>query len=219
MLRLFMAFYLVALLGIQASAFAQVEEETQPLIDVLEEHDAALNAARASLPDCEEGCITPSQASAMAFAAGEGQSIPGRFILDIRGGGRSLHGSLEQRFFVSSQQDYAQLGTLTIAFEEDALYNLLRRARVCGADDFQPGRIDVQGCRDNVGFDLNMFTMMQRLGGRRIAVDGEVRLQWIDARTGLPRPVANIRGEHEAGYYQVWLRVDDADQVIFLHDD
>jgi hypothetical protein len=60
--------------------------------------------------------------------------------------------------------------------------------------------------------------MMQRLGGRRIVVDGEVRLQWIDSYMGAPRPIANKRGEREVGYYQVWVRVVDADQVIFAYE-
>lgn len=181
--------------------------------------DAPLNVAVEHSPDCEAGCITPSEALKMAFEAGEGEARAGRFLLDIKGGGQSISGSLEQLFFVSSRTDYARFGTLTIAIEPDALYNLLRRATVCKTRDFTPGRIDVKGCRQDTNFDLNMFTMIQRLGGRRIAVDGEVRLQWIDARTGLPKPVANKRGEREAGYYQVWIRVDDADQVIFVYDE
>lgn len=181
--------------------------------------DAALTEALEHSPDCETGCITPSQALKLAFEAGEGKARAGRFLLDIKGGGQSISGSLEQLFFVSSRADYARFGTLTIAIEPDALYNLLRRATVCKTRDFVPGRIDVKGCRPDTNFDLNMFTMIQRLGGRRIAVDGEVRLQWIDAATGLPKPVANKRGEHEAGYYQVWVRVDNADQVIFVYDE
>lgn len=181
--------------------------------------DAPLADAVSHSPDCETGCITPSQALRIAFEAGEGEARAGRFLLDIKGGGQSISGSLEQLFFVSSRADYARFGTLTIAIEPDALYNLLRRATVCKSSDFTPGQIDVKGCRQDTNFDLNMFTMIQRLGGRRIAVDGEVRLQWIDARTGLPKPVANKRGEHEAGYYQVWVRVDNADQVIFVYDE
>lgn len=181
--------------------------------------DAALETAIEHSPDCERGCITPTQALKIAFDAGEGEARSGRFLLDIKGGGQSIDGSLGQLFFVSSRADYAGFGTLTIALEPDALYNLLRRATVCNTRDFTPGRINVKGCRQDTNFDLNMFTMIRRLGGRRIAVDGEVRLQWIDARTGLPKPVANKRGEHEVGYYQVWVRVDNADQVIFVYDD
>lgn len=179
--------------------------------------DEPLIALRETSPDCEAGCIVPSEAARLAFEAGEGEVRAGRFLLDVNGGGQSLSGELEQLFFVSSRLDYARLGTLTIAIEPDALYNLLRRARVCDTDNFRPGRIDVTGCHQDVNFKLDMFTMIQRLGGRRIVVDGEARLQWIDARTGLPRPVANKRGEHEAGYYQVWVRVADADQVSFVY--
>lgn len=199
----------------EAAAEIPIEKSLEQLVQL----DGALDAARASEPDCEAGCITPSEAARMAFEAGEGQSRSGRFILDIRSGGQSLNGSLEQLYFVNSRRDYAQFGTLTIAIEPDALYHLLRRARVCGARDFEPGQIDVKACRQNVNFDVNMFTMMQRLADRRIVVDGEVQLQWIDARTGTPRPVANIRGENERGYYQVWVRVDNADQVTFVYDD
>ncbi|WP_296717147.1 hypothetical protein [Erythrobacter sp.] len=183
------------------------------------EADAALKAVRASLPECETGCITPGEATVMALAAGEGGTQPGRFLLDIRGGGQSIHGELEELFFVNSRQDYATPGTLTIAFEPDALRALLQRARVCGAAEVVDGRIDVKGCRSGGVSDLNMFTMMQRLGGRRIVVDGDVRLQWIDSHIGSPRPVANKRGEYEIGYYQVWVRVAEADQVIFIYED
>lgn len=185
----------------------------------LTEADAALKAARPNLIDCEEGCITPDEATLMAFEAGEGAARSGRFLLDIRGGGQSLHGELEQLFFVNSRRDYATLGTLTIAFEPDALQALMRRARVCGAADVIDGQIVVKGCRSPGITDLNMFTMMQRLSGRRIVVDGEVQLQWIDSALGAPRPVANKRGEYEVGYYQVWVRVADASQVLFVYED
>jgi len=217
--------FLVMLLLVQASALGAESPDMVPELPLDEQlaqlvkHDAPLLPALEGSPDCEAGCILPSEAAKLAFEAGEGEARAGRFLLDINGGGQSINGSLDQLFFVSSRQDYARFGTLTIAIEPDALYNLLRRARVCDARNFTPGRIDVKGCRQDANFDLNMFTMIQRLGGRRIAVDGEAMLQWIDASTGLPRPQANKRGEHEAGYYQVWVRVDDADQVIFVYDE
>lgn len=185
----------------------------------LGEANAALKTARAILPECQPECITPDEATVMAFAAGESGAQPGRFLLDIRGGGQSIHGELGELFFVNSRQDYATLGTLTIAFEPDALRALLQRAKVCGAANVTDGQINVKGCRSGGVSDLNIFTMMQRLGGRRIVVDGEVRLQWIDSRIGSPRPLANRRGERELGYYQVWVRVADADKVIFVYDD
>lgn len=198
---------------------ARVEHRLSGLGASLGEADAALKIVRPILPECAPGCITPDEATVMAFAAGEGGAEQGRFLLDIRGGGQSIHGELGERFFVNSRQDYATLGTLTIAFEPDALRALLQRARVCGAASVIGGEINVKGCRSSGVSNLNMFTMMQRLGGRRIVVDGEVRLQWIDSQIGSPRPVANKRGEHEVGYYQVWVRVADADQVIFVYDD
>jgi hypothetical protein len=191
----------------------------QMRIAELAKHDTPLASALESSPDCAGGCTTPSEAVRLAFEAGEGSAHAGRFLLDVKGGGQSLSGELGQLFFVSSRTDYARFGTLTIAFEPDAIFDLLRRARVCDSDAFRPGQIDVTGCRDDADFELNIFTMIERLGDRRIVVDGEARLQWIDAATGLPRPVANLRGEHEAGYYQVWVRVDDADQVSFVYED
>lgn len=202
---------------------AQVTETSSAHIEhrlaSLGEADAALKTVRAVLPECQPVCITPDEATVMAFSAGEGGAQPGRFLLDIRGGGQSLHGELGELFFVNSRQDYATLGTLTIAFEPDALRALLQRAKVCGAASVTDGQINVKGCRSSGVSDLNMFTMMQRLGSRRIVVDGEVRLQWIDSHTGSPRPIANKRGVREVGYYQVWVRVADADQVIFVYDD
>lgn len=205
-------------LAVAASASADNPPIEQHLA-ALGEADGALKSIRTILPECEAGCFTPGEATVMAFSAGEAGARPGRFLLDVRGGGQSLHGELGQLFFVNSRRDYATLGTLTVAFEPDALRALLQRAKVCGAANVAEGQINVKGCRREGLSDLNMFTMMQRLGGRRIVVDGEVRLQWIDSHIGAPRPVANTRGEFETGYYQVWVRVTDADQVIFVYDD
>lgn len=184
----------------------------------LAEADASLKAARADLPDCEPGCITPGEATAMALALGEGEARAGRFLLDVRGGGQSLQGQLGTMLFVNSRRDYATLGTLTIAFEPEALHALLRRARGCGAADVVDGQITVKACYGEGVPDLNMFTMMQRLGGRRLIVEGEVRRNWIDSPLGSPRPIANIYGEHEVGYYQVWVHVTEAAQVTFADE-
>ena len=193
--------------------------EIQQRVAALSETETELNIARSVAPECEEGCITPAEAFELAYAAGVGETTPGRFLLDVRGGGRSFNGELEDLFFVNSQLGYARFGTLTIALERDALWALLRRARVCGGGIIQDGQIEVRACHQEAVPDLNMFTMMQALGNRRIVVEGEARLMWIDARTGTPRPVANKRGENELGYYQVWVRVNDADQVIFVYDE
>lgn len=181
----------------------------------LADADTALKAVRGGLVDCEPGCITPGEATIIALSAGEGEARGGRFLLDIRGGGQSFQGELGTMMFVNSRQDYATLGTLTIAFEPDALRALLRRAQSCGAAHVIDGQITVKACYSEGVPDLNMFTMMQRLRGRRIIVEGEVRRQWIDSAIGTPRPVANLRGEHEVGYYQVWVHVTDAAQVVF----
>lgn len=193
----------------------------EPLADQfasLADADAALKTARPALADCDDGCITPGEATIIALSAQEGDARAGRFLLDIRGGGQSFQGELGTMMFVNSRQDYATLGTLTIAFEPDALSALLRRALGCGAADVIDGQITVKACYSEGVPDLNMFTMMQRLGGRRIIVEGAVRRHWIDSAIGTPRPVANLRGEHEVGYYQVWVHVTDAAQVIFADE-
>ncbi|MEM7688550.1 MAG: hypothetical protein AAF291_05985 [Pseudomonadota bacterium] len=181
--------------------------------------ETALERARMGLVECETGCLTPTEAVEMAFAAGENARRSGRFLLDVRGGGRSISGNLDRLFFINSQVDYAQFGTLTIAFEEDVLQALLRRAQWCGGGEIVDGAIQVKGCRQKGISGVNIFTMMQRLNNRRIVVDGDVRLQWIDSASGLRPRESNKRGEYELGYYQPWIWVYDADQIAFVYDD
>lgn len=180
--------------------------------------DSALEAAKADLFDCEQGCLTPSEAAALAFLAGEGAAQERRVLLDIKGGGQSLQGNLGELFFVNSHPDYAKFGTLTIAFEARVLRTLLRRARTCGGI-LVNGEITVEGCRGGGIKDVNMFTMMQALHKRRIVVEGDIRLQWIDASFGLRSPQSNKRGEYEKGYFQPWIWVEDADQISFVYED
>ena len=198
-----------------AMSEAAVLERLAPL----QESEGPLKMARAALTECEVGCLTPTEAVVMAFAAGEGGQRRGRFLLDVRGGGRSITGALDRLFFINSQVDYAEFGTLTIAFEEDVLQALLRRARVCGGGEIVDGAIQVKGCRQKGIAGVNMFTMMQRLKDRRIVVDGDVRLQWIDSASGLRPRKSNKRGEYELGYYQPWIWVYDADQIAFVYED
>ena len=181
--------------------------------------EAPLDAARADLVECEQGCLTPTEAVTLAFSAGEDGQRSGRFLLDVLGGGRSISGNLDRLFFINSQVDYAEFGTLTIAFEEDVLQALLRRARACGGGEIVDGAIQVKGCRQKGISGVNIFTMMQRLHKRRIVVDGDVRLQWIDSASGLRPRESNTRGEFETGYYQPWIWVFDADQIAFVYED
>ncbi|MEL6239117.1 MAG: hypothetical protein AAFQ90_11070 [Pseudomonadota bacterium] len=184
----------------------------------LQAEEAPLDAVRPSIIECEEQCLTPSEAVKLAFAAGDGAPQPGRFLLDIRGGGQSFAGNLGQLFFVSSKPDYATFGTLTIAFEGHVLNALLRRARSCGGD-LEEGRITVQGCHQDGLDSVNMFSMAARLFDRRIVVDGDVQLQWIDWHLGPRSAKSNKRGEHERGYYQPWVWVYDADQISFVYEE
>ena len=205
-----------ALLAASPAAQAQTQPVLAPAVLAdLAEADGPLKAARAALVDCEDGCITPGEATVMALSAGEDEVRRGRFLLDVRGGGQSFQGQLGTMMFVNSRRDYATLGTLTIAFEPEALRALLRRARTCGTPSLSAGEITVNACYGDDIPDLNMFTMMQRLGSRRLIVDGAVRRHWIDSPIGTPNPIANFYGEHEVGYYQVWIHVTEAAQVIF----
>lgn len=194
------------------------QDDVRVQLERLGSGDPALEAAKNTVFDCEDGCLTPTEAVALAFAAGENETRSGRFLLDIRGGGQSLQGYLGELFFVNSHPDYAEFGTLTIAFEGQVLNALLRRARTCGGT-LVNGEITVEGCRQNGITDVNMFTMMQRLHKRRIVVEGDIRLQWIDSRFGLRPRKANKRGEYETGYFQPWVWVEDADQVSFVYED
>ncbi len=196
----------------------QSDTDIRQQLALLGPSDPALEAAKADLFDCEEGCLTPTEAVALAFSAGENAAQQGRVLLDIRGGGQSLQGNLGELFFVNSHQDYAEFGTLTIAFEARVLRALLRRARTCGGT-LVNGEITVEGCRGGGIKDVNMFTMMQALFKRRIVVEGDIRLQWIDASFGLRSPKSNKRGEFEKGYFQPWIWVEDADQVSFAYED
>ena len=205
--------------AVAAAGDAAGEAQLADRLTGLADADTALKTARPLLPDCEPGCITPGEATAMALSAGEGEARAGRFLLDVRGGGQSFQGQLGTMMFVNSRRDYATLGTLTIAFEPDALQALLRRAQSCGGADVIDGQITVKACYGEAVPDLNMFTMMQRLSGRRLIVEGEVRRTWIDSPIGTPKPVANFYGEHEVGYYQVWVHVTDAAQVTFADEE
>ncbi|MDJ0979537.1 MAG: hypothetical protein QNI87_13500 [Erythrobacter sp.] len=202
-----------------AVAAPMIEPAIQERLAGLAQHETELERVRADLAECREGCTTPSEAVLLAYRAGVEGERPGRFLLDIRSGGQSLFGNLDRLYFINSRQDYGEFGTLTIAFEEDVLQALLRRARACGGGEIVNGAIQVKGCRREGLADVNMFTMMQRLNNRRILVEGDVRLQWIDARFGLQSPVSNRRGEHERGYFQPWVWVYDADQISFVYEE
>ncbi|MEM1195767.1 MAG: hypothetical protein AAGH57_06660 [Pseudomonadota bacterium] len=219
MLRLsFASLLLTATPALAEPSAAPGEPTIEQRLIGLQAEEAPLNAVRASIIECEGACLTPSEAVELAFAAGDGAPQPGRFLLDIRGGGQSLSGNLGQLFFINSKADYAEFGTLTIAFEADVLNALLRRARSCGGG-LVNGKIAVEGCRQDGLDNANMFSMAARLFDRRIVVDGKVQLQWIDWRFGARNAQRNTRGERERGYYQPWVWVYDADQISFVYDD
>ncbi len=212
---------LLALCPGAALAKAPEQDEAIPIeqrLAHLQAGEADLAQARITLEECQQGCLTPTEAVALAFSTTEGAQEKGRILLDIEGGGQSITGNLDRLFFINSQADYAQFGTLTIAFEPQVLNALLRRARSCGGG-FEDGKITVQGCRQKGITNVNIFTMMQRLLRRRIVVEGDVRLQWIDWRFGSQRRKKNRRGEREKGYYQPWVWVTDADQITFVYED
>lgn len=213
---------LIAIFGVWPASAQHNALETEPgfgeQLQRLGAADPLLQAAKSNLIDCEQGCLTPIEAVTLAFSAGEDEDRKARVLLDVRGGGQSLTGNLGELFFISSHQDYAEFGTVTIAFEARVLRNLLRRARTCGGT-LVNGEITVDACRAPGIKDVNMFTMMQALFKRRIVVDGAIRLQWIDSSFGLRNRESNTRGEYEKGYYQPWVWVEDADQISFVYDD
>jgi len=198
---------------------SEVEVPIEQRLISLQAADASLSTARVTLPECKEECLTPSEAVELAYSVGAQGAGQGRFLLDIRSGGQSLFGNLDRLYFINSRQDYAEFGTLTVAFSEDVLQGLLRRARWCGGGAIDAKAIQVKGCRQRGLSDVNMFTMMQSLSGRRILVEGKVHLQWIDAGFGLRSPVRNTRGERERGYFQPWVWVTDPDQIIFVYEE
>ncbi|AOL24570.1 hypothetical protein Ga0102493_11436 [Erythrobacter litoralis] len=180
----------------------------------LEERDVALAAARETISECTSGCITPIEATALAFSAGEGRAVPGRFLLDVRGGGRSRLRREQNLYFLNSQGDYSAFGVLVIAFEADAMRALLNPQPLPRATAEPEGDIVVQAHRPRDEVSLSVANMISRYRGKRMLVDGEVSLQWI--RQGYGAVSEGRRTRRERGYYQVWVRVTDPAQVAWV---
>ena len=186
---------------------AQAEQKVDPILAA----EADLRAIRGELPECAEGCLTPSEAVATAFSAGPDQRVKGRFLLHIRGGGVSRPNDLEHLYFLNSEADYRTFGSLTLAFEPEAMKRLLNPPRVVLRRSLEEGDIIVERGRPRRRVALNVENMMERFENRRLIIYGEVGRQWITYYGTKGRE--GVRGE---GYYQVWVRVASADQVTVL---
>lgn len=195
---------------VQASEarISRLENQIQRIIAA----EADLRAARDAMPQCAEGCLTPIEATALAFDSGPQQRTAARFVLDIGGGGVSRPEDDERLFFLNSEKDYRVFGSLTLAFEPEAMRQLLNPARADLSDPADEGGIIVERERNRVA--LNLANMMKRFAGRRLVIDGEVGLKWI-RRYG----TSGREGIRDEGYYQVWVRIAVPAQVTLIADD
>ncbi len=186
---------------------SRVENQIQRIIAA----EAELRAARSTTPECAEGCLTPIEAVALAFDVGSEQRTKARFVLDIRGGGVSPPDDDERLFFLNSERDYRVFGSLTLAFQPEAMRQLLNPARVELRDPLEQGDIIVERARKRVA--LNLSNMMKRFAGRRLVIEGEVELRWIGYYGTSGR-----EGVRDEGYYQVWVRIASPAQVTIIGD-
>jgi hypothetical protein len=187
----------------------------QHRIDRLFAEDAALREARQQLPACSDLCLTPIEAVARAVAAGPGQASKGLFILDVKGGGVDDASALDGLYYLNSHRNFRRLGTLTLAFEPDAMKQLLNPVpKATPHDDPGDAQIVVRAQRPRKRVLLTVANMMKRFSGRRILVDGEVKLKWISFVGTRMR-----EGKTDEGYYQVWIRISSPDQVTILDQD
>lgn len=197
----------IALLEAQAGPNHKLLLERQA--EEIVEAEAGLRAASRDLPECADGCLTPSEAVAVAFSAGPDQRVKGRFVLDVRGGGDSNWRAPENLFFLNSERNYRVFGALTLAIKPEAMMQLLNPPRAKTREPIKDGDIIVEAERPQV--ELNVANMMARFENRRLIIDGEVGLQWI-RYNGTP----GIEGQRGQGYYQVWIRITSPAQVTIL---
>lgn len=162
----------------------------------IERSEERVRHDRDALPQCAaNACLTPSEAAAVAFTMGPDQRTAGRFILDVRAGtGPSNPNQLhtEDLYYLSSDRGFSEFGTLVLAIEPESLRGLIRAAG--GEADKRP----------------SVSRMMKALSGKRVIVDGEVGLQWVEHRywqTGL---------RTGRGHHQVWVRVTSPDQITVV---
>lgn len=159
----------------------------------LDRAEKGLREYRAKLPDCTAtACLTPSEAAVIAFKNGPEQRTAGRFILDVRAGtgpGNPHQLHTEDLFYLSSFRRFTGFGTLVVAIEPESLSGLLRASGK--AADKRP----------------SVSRMMDMFAGKRVIVDGEVGLQWIEFRDW---ETGQRNGQ---GYHQVWVRVTSPDQI------
>lgn len=184
----------------------QIDNLERPLLQV-----------RETLQECGEfACLTPSEAATVAFAAGPDRTTPGRFILDVRAGtgpGNVRQSVDEDLFYLASERNFRQFGVLVLAIDPQALEGLLGFESKSGesssaSDDSTTGTsLDQRLKRASTG------EMMKRFGKKRLLVEGEVGLQFIEYVDW----ETNIRNGD--GFYQVWVRVNSPEQITVIDDD
>ncbi len=159
----------------------------------LERLEQDLRKDRTGMPQCAAiTCLTPSEAATVAFAKGPGEGTAGRFILDVRAGTgpdnpHQLH--TEDLFYLSSFRRFSGFGTLVVAIEPESLSGLIQAAGA--GPDKRP----------------SVSRMMDLFADKRVIVDGEVALQWIEFRDW---ETGQRNGQ---GYHQVWIRVTSPEQI------
>lgn len=176
----------------------------------LENLEEPLRQVRKELAQCAEiDCLTPSEASAVAFSIGPDRKMRGRFILEVRGGGPWNPNQLrnERLLFLNSERNFRDFGVLILAIEPDTIERLL--APVIASEEGDLPKIEsVSGAEDRQKLSRSLVKrMLAQFEGKRLIVDGEVGLQWIEYLEGWTRQ------RHGRGYHQVWVRVTSPDQI------
>jgi hypothetical protein len=155
-----------------------------------------LLGTRAGLAECRETtCLTPAEATAAAYAAGRGQTVRGRFILQVRSGTGPRNRFLpkdERLFYLGSERIFGDYGVLVLAITPEALAGLM----------------DPQGTAPRgTASAPSTERMIRRFMRKTLVVDGEAGLRFIeteDWETGQRNGI---------GRYQLWLRVTAPEQV------
>jgi hypothetical protein len=173
--------------------------------------------ARETLKECGQvACLTPSEAAAVAFSAGPDRTTPGRFILDVRAGTGpgNRHQSLdEDLFYLASERNFRQFGVVVLAIEPQALEGLLNLESK-GAYAASASQVSTNGT--GVDHQLKRAStgeMMKRFGKKRLVVDGEIGLQFIEYVDW------ETNSRNGDGFYQVWVRVNSHKQIMVIDDD
>lgn len=152
--------------------------------------------ARAAAAECRETpCLTPSEATAVAYEAGPGETARGRFIFEVRSGAGPRNRFLpkdETLFYLGSERVFGDYGVLVLAITPEALQGLMN-----------PPGTTAQSERAA----LSTGRMTRRFMGKTLIVDGAAGLRFIET---IDWDTGQRNG---TGRYQVWVRVTSPDQI------